>query len=110
MGRYRNTALQNKIVSFIWSITDDCVRDVYVYGKYRKIPKHWQLLRTKSIFRLIAELLNSVYLSTYGLERVQLNFSIALDDATSELDPQNPNARGLRTLRLRPRMQKSFRY
>jgi type I restriction enzyme, R subunit len=42
------------------------------------------------------ELLNSVDLSTYGLERVQLNFSIALDDAASELDPQNPNARGYR--------------
>jgi type I restriction enzyme, R subunit len=42
------------------------------------------------------ELLNSVDLSTYGLERVQLNFSITLDDATSELDPQNPNARGYR--------------
>jgi type I restriction enzyme, R subunit len=42
------------------------------------------------------ELLNSVDLSTYGLERVQLNFSIALDDNVSELDPQNPNARGYR--------------
>jgi type I restriction enzyme, R subunit len=42
------------------------------------------------------ELLNSVDLSTYGLERVQLNFSIALDDAASEIDPQNPNARGYR--------------
>lgn len=25
----------NKIVSFIWSIADDCLRDVYVRGKYR---------------------------------------------------------------------------
>ncbi|MDO9111888.1 MAG: type I restriction-modification system subunit M N-terminal domain-containing protein [Desulfatirhabdiaceae bacterium] len=24
----------NKIVSFIWSIADDCLRDVYVRGKY----------------------------------------------------------------------------
>jgi type I restriction enzyme M protein len=30
-----DTALQNKIVSFIWSIADDCLRDVYVRGKYR---------------------------------------------------------------------------
>lgn len=40
------------------------------------------------------ELLNSVDLSTYGLERVKLNETIILDDAASELDPQNPNPRG----------------
>ncbi|MDX1365780.1 MAG: type I restriction endonuclease subunit R, partial [Arenibacter latericius] len=40
------------------------------------------------------ELLNSVDLSTYGLERVKLNHSIGLDDSVSELDPQNPNPRG----------------
>ena len=27
----------NKIVSFIWSIADDCLRDVYVRGKYRDV-------------------------------------------------------------------------
>ncbi|MCP4689694.1 MAG: SAM-dependent DNA methyltransferase, partial [Desulfobacterales bacterium] len=27
--------VHNKIVSFIWSIADDCLRDVYVRGKYR---------------------------------------------------------------------------
>jgi len=40
------------------------------------------------------ELLNSVDLSTYGLERVKLNSSIGLDDSEKELDPQNPNPRG----------------
>lgn len=40
------------------------------------------------------ELLNSVDLSTYGLQRVKLNHAIALDDAASALDPQNPNPRG----------------
>lgn len=40
------------------------------------------------------ELLNSVDLSTYGLERVKLNASIGLDDSETELDPQNPNPRG----------------
>jgi type I restriction enzyme R subunit len=43
---------------------------------------------------LLDELLNSVDLSTYGLQRVKLNHAIALDDAASELDPQNPNPRG----------------
>ncbi|MES2648114.1 MAG: type I restriction endonuclease subunit R [Bacteroidota bacterium] len=39
------------------------------------------------------ELLNSVDLSTYGLERAKLNVSIGLDPTESELDPQNPNPR-----------------
>jgi type I restriction enzyme M protein len=30
-------AAHNKIVSFIWSIADDCLRDVYVRGKYRDV-------------------------------------------------------------------------
>lgn len=42
----------------------------------------------------IDALLNSVDLSTYGIERVALNAAIALDDNTSELNPQNPNVRG----------------
>ena len=40
------------------------------------------------------ELLESVDLSTYGLERTKLAHSIGLDDAESEVDPQNPNPRG----------------
>lgn len=40
------------------------------------------------------ELLNSVDLSTYGLERTKLNESIELDSSKNELDPQNPNPRG----------------
>jgi len=40
------------------------------------------------------ELLNSVDLSTYGLERVKLNISVGLDASETELEPQNPNPRG----------------
>ncbi len=43
------------------------------------------------------ELLNSVDLSTYGLERVKLNAAIGLDQSPSELDPQNANPRGAHT-------------
>jgi type I restriction enzyme R subunit len=43
---------------------------------------------------LIDELLESVDLSTYGLERTKLNHAIGLDDSATELDPQNPNPRG----------------
>jgi type I restriction enzyme, R subunit len=41
------------------------------------------------------ELLNSVDLSTYGLERNKLGYNIALDPTASELEPQNPNPRGV---------------
>ncbi len=40
------------------------------------------------------ELLNSVDLSTYGLERIKLNVAIGLDPSETEVEPQNPNPRG----------------
>lgn len=40
------------------------------------------------------ELLNSVDLSTYGLERSRLETKIGLDTSETELEPQNPNVRG----------------
>ena len=43
---------------------------------------------------IIDDLLNSVDLSTYGLERIKLNTIISLDDSESELEPQNANPRG----------------
>ena len=42
----------------------------------------------------IDELLESVDLSTYGLERTRLNQHIDLDESETELEPQNPNPRG----------------
>lgn len=35
----------NKIISFIWSIADDCLRDVYVRGKYRDVILPMTVLR-----------------------------------------------------------------
>ena len=29
--------VHNQIVSFIWGIADDCLRDIYVRGKYRDV-------------------------------------------------------------------------
>lgn len=55
------------------------------------IPK--LIVRTKED-DIIDELLDSVDLSTYGLERTKLNHSIGLDDTPAEIDPQNPNPRG----------------
>ncbi len=40
------------------------------------------------------EILEAVDLSTYGLERTKVDESIDMDDAETELDPQNPNPRG----------------
>jgi type I restriction enzyme R subunit len=40
------------------------------------------------------ELLNSIDLSTYGLERSRLEMRIGLDASATELSPQNPNVRG----------------
>jgi len=42
---YMNTAVHNKLVSFIWSIADDCLRDVYVRGKYRDVILPMVVLR-----------------------------------------------------------------
>lgn len=55
------------------------------------IPK--LIIKTKEDEALDA-LLDSVDLSTYGLERTNLNKSIGLDDSETEVDPQNANPRG----------------
>ncbi|MDR3678898.1 MAG: class I SAM-dependent DNA methyltransferase [Flavipsychrobacter sp.] len=40
-----NHATHNKLVAFIWSIADDCLRDVYVRGKYRDVILPMVVLR-----------------------------------------------------------------
>lgn len=40
-----NYSAHNKLVSFIWSIADDCLRDVYVRGKYRDVILPMVVLR-----------------------------------------------------------------
>lgn len=40
-----NQAVHNKLVSFIWAIADDCLRDVYVRGKYRDVILPMVVLR-----------------------------------------------------------------
>ena len=40
-----NQAVHNKLVSFIWQIADDCLRDVYVRGKYRDVILPMVVLR-----------------------------------------------------------------
>ena len=40
-----NHVAHNKLVSFIWSIADDCLRDIYVRGKYRDVILPMVVLR-----------------------------------------------------------------
>jgi type I restriction enzyme M protein len=40
-----NTAQLNTLINFIWSIADDCLRDVYVRGKYRDVILPMVVLR-----------------------------------------------------------------
>jgi len=40
-----NQAVHNKLISFIWGIADDCLRDVYVRGKYRDVILPMVVLR-----------------------------------------------------------------
>lgn len=37
LGEIMDNQTHNSIVSFIWGIADDCLRDVYVRGKYRDV-------------------------------------------------------------------------
>lgn len=61
-----NTAEYTKLVNFIWSIADDCLRDIFVRGKYRDVilpmtvirrfdsviePKKKEILELKEIFK-----------------------------------------------------------
>lgn len=57
------------------------------------------------------EILDAVDLSSYGLARTKLNYSIKLDDEETGLDPQNPNPR-VRIVKIKKkiRLMKLFVY
>lgn len=44
-GNNMDHSVHNKLVSFIWNIADDCLRDVYVRGKYRDVILPMVVLR-----------------------------------------------------------------
>lgn len=61
-----NTAEYTKLVNFIWQVADDCLRDIFVRGKYRDVilpmtvirrfdsviePKKKEILNLKEIFK-----------------------------------------------------------
>lgn len=47
-----NNQVHTQIVSFIWSIADDCLRDVYVRGKYRDVILPMTVMLTMSLIGL----------------------------------------------------------
>lgn len=67
--------VHNQIVSFIWGIADDCLRDVYVRGKYRDVILPMTVIRrldamleeTKPAVLAMKKQLDAAKLITSGL-------------------------------------------
>ncbi|MCM0612176.1 SAM-dependent DNA methyltransferase [Marinobacter sediminum] len=69
-------SVHNKLVSFIWNIADDCLRDVYVRGKYRDVILPMVVLRR----------LDTLLMPTKEAVLDEVKFQKEEMDAT-ELDP-----------------------
>lgn len=71
-----NHAAHNKLISFIWSIADDCLRDVYVRGKYRDVILPMVVLRRLDS---LLEPTKEEVLKEVEFQRSQMD-SVELDD------------------------------
>lgn len=71
-----NHAPHNKLVSFIWSIADDCLRDVYVRGKYRDVILPMVVLRRLDS---LLEPTKEAVLTEVEFQRTQMD-SVELDE------------------------------
>ena len=93
----------NSIVSFIWGIADDCLRDVYVRGKYRDVILPMTVIRrldavledTKDEVLKMKELLNSQGIINQNDALCQIanqtfvnSSEFRLKDLTSRANPQ----------------------
>lgn len=72
-----NQTSHNRLVSFIWSIADDCLRDVYVRGKYRDVILPMVVLRRLDT---LLEPTKDVVLEEVRFQRDDMK-STELDDA-----------------------------
>ena len=70
-------SVHNKLVSFIWNIADDCLRDVYVRGKYRDVILPMVVLRR----------LDTLLMPTKGAVLEEVRYQKEEMDAT-ELDEE----------------------
>lgn len=68
-----NTAAHNKLVSFIWSIADDCLRDVYVRGKYRDVILPMVVLRRLDA---LLEPSKDAVMEELVFQKEQMNFTV----------------------------------
>ena len=66
----------NKLVSFIWSIADDCLRDVYVRGKYRDVILPMVVLRRLDV---LLEESKSAVMEEVKFQREEMSL-VELDD------------------------------
>lgn len=71
-----DTTTHNKLVAFIWSIADDCLRDVYVRGKYRDVILPMVVLRRLDV---LLEPTKKAVLEEVKFQKEELKFT--------ELDP-----------------------
>lgn len=69
--------VHNKLVSFIWNIADDCLRDVYVRGKYRDVILPMVVLRRLDA---LLEPTKEVVMEEVTFQKEQME-SVELDDA-----------------------------
>ncbi|EMS78420.1 type I restriction-modification system subunit M [Desulfotignum phosphitoxidans] len=69
-------SVHNKLVSFIWNIADDCLRDVYVRGKYRDVILPMVVLRR--LDTLLEETKDAV-LEEVKFQKDEMN-AVELDD------------------------------
>ena len=69
--------VHNKLVSFIWNIADDCLRDVYVRGKYRDVILPMVVLRRLDT---LLEPTKEAVLEEVSFQKEEMN-SVELDDA-----------------------------
>lgn len=55
-----DTQTYNSIVNFIWGIADDCLRDVYVRGKYRDVILPMTVIRRLDAVRELSEIVADI--------------------------------------------------
>jgi type I restriction enzyme M protein len=72
-----NHTAHNKLIAFIWSIADDCLRDVYVRGKYRDVILPMVVLRRLDT---LLEPTKEAVLEEVRFQRVEMK-ATELDDA-----------------------------
>ena len=76
-----NTASHSKLVSFIWSIADDCLRDVYVRGKYRDVILPMVVLRRLDA---LLEITKTTVMEEVRFQREDAGFTELEDDGLCE--------------------------